>query len=296
MMDKMAAPKLFEALSEALGAPALLIAANWRGEYGVDLDEAALRIFYDLFDELLGDATQIAIVLASRGGMPAFADGVVRALSGKDIPYTVYIPCAIDGASSLIALGAREIVVHPFGGLGPVDAGPLVEPPDPLSLDAFEYWKDFPASKSRTQRKAMIRLAAATQLRDVSRRLARRIAAAGSLPTNAVEGLFTSKMGRSMALGAAELARLGLPARGCDAGEASMLWDVFCRYERELKMVEEPAPRFVPSDGWVDEVEFEPAVDIPAAVIATASREAFFELDTGSPDPDVDRLHGTWRW
>lgn len=308
MVEPSVEQDIFQSLESVVAGPVILIAANWRGEYAVDLDEGALRVFYEFLEELCGSGpgahgeAPVCIVLAMRGGLPTFADGVVRALRGWGGDYRVFIPCPVDGAGGIIAMAAREIVIHPFGGIGPVDRGPIVQPGGPLSLEALEALNTFPSAmiapmmKGRSERKRLARLATAAQLRRVSQSLARRVGGMASLDEGTIEALFSVSIGEGTALGAEDLATLGLPARACAGEEAEALWRVFRHYEGELQMLDEPAPRYVSSDEWIDEVEFAPAVDVPAAVIALRGKEAFFELDTGSPDPDAERLRGRWRW
>jgi hypothetical protein len=290
--------ELFERLQNTTGLPAIVLAANWRGEYAVDLDEAACRVFFDLIRESgLEEADQIALVIAVRGGWPAFADGVLRILRGLNIGVRAYVPCRIDGAGSLLAIGARELVVHPFGGMGPVDAGPNVEPAGPLTIDGLELMRRWGLEepRGRREKKAFARLARAAQLREVSQILARRTGRNAGLDLSSVEAMFTRAMGEGTTLGADELKAIGFAARAGEAEENMAVWAMFEHYEQALKILEGPAPRFVPSEEWVDEVEFEPAMDVPAAVMATEEVEVFFDLDTGSPDPDMERLHGRWR-
>src|SRR5690554_5079704 len=102
-------------------------------------------MFFELPDSVRARAHgHLTRVLAMRGGFPSFADGVLRALQGLGVEYRVHLPCPVDGAGGILYLGAREVVVHPLGGLGPLDRGPVVESAGDLSLKNFEALSAFP--------------------------------------------------------------------------------------------------------------------------------------------------------
>src|SRR5690554_6103928 len=110
MIERSTHGHLVEELEGIVGEPVIVVAANWRGEYAVDLDEVALRIFFEVLDSVRARAQgHLTLVLAMRGGLPSFADGVLRVLQGLGVEYRVLLPCLVDGAGGILCLGAREI-------------------------------------------------------------------------------------------------------------------------------------------------------------------------------------------
>jgi len=67
------------------------------------------------------DATEIDLLVVSRGGDPIVSWRVVSLLRERFDKVFVLIPYEAYSAATLIALGADEIVMHPFSNLGPVD-------------------------------------------------------------------------------------------------------------------------------------------------------------------------------
>ena len=111
-------------LEKELDCRVMLVASTWRDDIAFDLDETAARRFIDLFDALPHDG-EVAVVLWSRGGHVGFADWVVRVLRAKAERVVAVVPTLINGAASMIALSADEIVLHPYGAVGAYDVGPI---------------------------------------------------------------------------------------------------------------------------------------------------------------------------
>ncbi|MBA2663717.1 MAG: hypothetical protein H0U74_15630 [Bradymonadaceae bacterium] len=264
--------ELLAELARQAGMPVIAIAANWQGEYAVDLDAHAARIFYDVLAATIAAEDvrprELALVVAGQGGYPAFADAIRRAFSGLGICYRVYLPCTVDASLTLICLGATQIVLHPFGGLGPLDAGPLIERSSPD-----------------------VELCGHGALQLVQRLLP---SSGHSFDTTKISRLQSVQIGPGTALGEVDLKRLGIKAHTAEAEEQDALWRLYEHVEHVLGLTRRPQERFTPSEQWPDEVEFEPATEMIAALICSTARRAVLELDTGRPDPDMPRLHGAW--
>lgn len=261
--------KLIKDFSEQIGLPVIVIAANWNQERAVDLEDQAARVFYDVLEATLAAApsgeslSEVALVLIGRGGQCSFADAVRRALGGLKISYRVYIPCPVDAAMTLLSLGASQIYLHPFGGIGALDSSP------------------------QQQQAAEASILLAGRMLQMS---------GHTLDGRRIDQLQTSKMGQGTFLGESDLARLGLKARTVTGDERSNLWELFKAIETRIGLSESGLQRFTPSETWPDEVEFEPATMLTAALIASDHRQATFELDTGRPDPDKASLQGAWQY
>jgi hypothetical protein len=71
--------------------------------------------------EIGHDAKAVDILIVSTGGDPIVSWRVVSMLRDRFDQVGVLLPYAAYSAATLLALGANEIVMHPFSNLGPVD-------------------------------------------------------------------------------------------------------------------------------------------------------------------------------
>jgi hypothetical protein len=75
----------------------------------------------DQFEALDRGAKAVDLLLVSKGGDPNAAWRIVTALRERVDHIAVLVPQAAFSAATLVAMGADEIVMHPYGNLGPVD-------------------------------------------------------------------------------------------------------------------------------------------------------------------------------
>jgi len=77
-----------------------------------------------LMDQLWGipaDAKELDFLIVSYGGDPMVAWRIMSLLRERFDKISVLVPQSAYSAATLVALGADEIVMHPYGHLGPVD-------------------------------------------------------------------------------------------------------------------------------------------------------------------------------
>ncbi len=278
-----------------MGVPTVAFFSNWTGEYAVDPDEEAGRLLTQVMVERLRSdcSDALALVVASRGGYPAFADMVMQTARHLDVELRVIIPCRVDGAASLIALGAQEALLHPQAGLGPVDSGLCVAPSrkvdasllddcplDPVSLAALD-----PAEELEVGRLTYDRY-----IRRQQRRLVERFTTTDDTPF-----LIEDWLGRGGTGGRDELLERGVKARVAPIPLAEQLEELLEWAREALHLFRRPEDRFQFSGELADEVEFEPATEVAAGAIVSIDRVWLHELDTGSPDPHAPCLLGEWR-
>lgn len=279
------------------GRLAMVLAAGWQGEFAVDLDEAASRVVYEVLDiahKAPADLRGVDLVLIARGGQAGFAEATSRLFRSLGLEFRVLVPTRITGEFTQLALGAEQVLFHPMGSLGAYDAGPLVEPSAAWDIQMAESlgkqdWGDLPVSKGD-----FARIAASAHARKLARHSAQRLASYGTNDVRELAAQLSAReLGHQGALDAKSLQALGL--RAALAGEelARWMWNIYGVYEQELGLLSAPTARYHASD-WADEVEFEPAMDVPGAIIETLRRRATYVLDTGSPEPDARRLKGRW--
>jgi hypothetical protein len=90
--------------------------------------QAEAQIASDSISELVAqlqalppDATELDFYLVSNGGDGTVAWRMVSLIRERVKKFSVLVPQAAFSAATLIALGADEIVMHPYGNLGPTD-------------------------------------------------------------------------------------------------------------------------------------------------------------------------------
>lgn len=260
-------------LETSLGVPTFALFANWRGEFAVDLDEEAGRLLTTMIIERIrkDNATQIALILDARGGYPAFADLILRTLRQLNLELQTIPLDRIDGATALLAMGAKLITLHPQAGIGALDRGLCVAHGEP-QLDRI--------------------------LRKDQRQIAHHLAQYHlQTPEDSppLHLLFDRNLGQGTTAPVPLLERFGLELRVTPEPLAEQLEELRRWATTTVELFDSPGARFRISDQWPEEVEFEPATDVRAAAIISTDKGWIYELDTGSPDPDAPRLIGRWR-
>ena len=81
----------------------------------------ALPFIIQQLEELPPDAKDLDLLIASLGGDPMVSWRIMSLIRQRVDRVSVLIPQSAYSAATLLALGANEIVMHPYGHLGPVD-------------------------------------------------------------------------------------------------------------------------------------------------------------------------------
>ena len=90
---------------------------NASGQIAVDV----ISEFAKQISEVQRDQKEVDILIISYGGDPTVAWRIVSMLRERFDKIGILIPYAAYSAATLLALGADEILMHPFSNLGPVD-------------------------------------------------------------------------------------------------------------------------------------------------------------------------------
>jgi hypothetical protein len=77
--------------------------------------------FAKVLSKIPTDKENIDILIVSNGGDPIVSWRIICMLREKFKKISVLLPWAAYSAATLLALGADEIIMHPFSNLGPVD-------------------------------------------------------------------------------------------------------------------------------------------------------------------------------
>ena len=289
--------ELLEELGDILQMPVLALVAGWHGDHLVNLGEEGARAFVEVLDRELEQCPEepdsLALFAVGRGGFPGFADAVVRALGGRKLEITTIIPYRVDGVFTLLSLAADQRIIHPYGALGAYDRRPIGKTMAALDSEVARVM-DEPAANADQR---AVALAYERRQAQLAHRLMERLTGGteSGLGARIERELSAETLGCDLALGHADLERIGLSARLAGEQQASTIWRLYRAFEEELEYLEPPTPRYTQSD-VADEVEFEPAMGLTGALIETAHQSLRYELDTGSPDPDTNMLTGEWLW
>lgn len=287
------------ALEDTFGVPVILVASRWREERAVDLDRSAARYFLEIFDGLPGEYDRppesIGLFLVGQGGRPEFANTIYRTLKGFDIEYRCFVPGIVSGAYTLLALGAEETVLHPYGGLGAYDAPPARRIEGRVDLETLAALRPHLHSEDADLTDDIPRLAEMAHLRMLARQQLERVVDGTESGAGArvAREMTIDRLGGELALGADELESIGVAARRADEAEREVMWRLNGAVEQDLGLRGEVPERYTESE-LGEEVEFEPATSVPGAIIQSAHQSAIYRLDTGKPDPETSMLHGTW--
>ncbi len=291
--------QLLSELADAMGMPVVAVVSGWFGDHVVNLDELAARAFIDVLDGELehhDDTDHIGLFLLGRGGFPAFADGLWRALRGHGLASTAVVPYRIDGAHSLVALSAEERLFHPHGALGAYDRRPLGRVKARLDADVVFGLGEMPALGIDDPATIAEIAYERRQAQLAHHVMARMVGGTDSGVGARIERAMNARaLGTELGLSAGELERLGLDCQTLADERAALVWQLFEAYEVELELLEPPTPRYTESD-VANEVEFVPATGVTGALIEGAHQSLCYELDTGRPDPDTNMLDGEWLW
>lgn len=114
--------RLYTELEQARGRPLITYVTSPRPGQQAMMAADAIPEVLDQLSSLPTDTTKIDVLIVSNGGDPTVAWRMMSLLRDRLQQVSVLVPQAAFSAATLLALGADEIVMHPHGNLGPVDA------------------------------------------------------------------------------------------------------------------------------------------------------------------------------
>jgi hypothetical protein len=106
------ARRLVSRISKSIEAELILICGN--------VDEAATSTIIAQCEERAA-LSNVVLVLITLGGEPDAGYRLARYLQNKFERFSIFIPSMCKSAGTLVAIGAHEIIIGPFGELGPLD-------------------------------------------------------------------------------------------------------------------------------------------------------------------------------
>ncbi len=113
--------KLYEKIEESRGKPLISYFTSLRPNASAQMASDVISEFAKQIIEVPIDKKEIDILIVSNGGDPTVAWRITSMLRERFEKISVLVPYAAYSAATLLALGADEILMHPFSNLGPVD-------------------------------------------------------------------------------------------------------------------------------------------------------------------------------
>ena len=113
--------KIYEKIEKKRGIPLISYFTSIRPNASSQMASDVISEFAKQITELSKDTAEVDILIVSNGGDPTVAWRIVSMLRERFNKINVLIPYAAYSAATLLALGADEILMHPFSNLGPVD-------------------------------------------------------------------------------------------------------------------------------------------------------------------------------
>lgn len=114
--------KFIARLGELRGSSVICYLTSLRPNIAAQMSEDAVRVFFDHLGLLPArPVDKLDIYLCSNGGSGTVPWRLVSLFREFARSFSVIIPYRAYSAASLLALGADEIIMHPFAELGPID-------------------------------------------------------------------------------------------------------------------------------------------------------------------------------
>ncbi|GBE54020.1 serine dehydrogenase proteinase [archaeon BMS3Bbin15] len=113
--------KLYEKIEEKRGRPLISYFTNLRANASAQMASDVIPEFAKQILEIPKEQKEVDILIVSYGGDPTVAWRIISMLRERFEKVSVLVPYAAYSAATLLALGANEILMHPFSNLGPVD-------------------------------------------------------------------------------------------------------------------------------------------------------------------------------
>ena len=120
-MDYEKRKSLYKELEQERDSYLFVYSTSFRQNLSAGMAYDAIPIFIRQMERVPKDAKKADILIASNGGDPMVAWRIISLLRDRFEEVSALIPYSAFSAATLLALGANEILMHPFSNLGPVD-------------------------------------------------------------------------------------------------------------------------------------------------------------------------------
>ena len=120
-MSYIARKKLYQELEKIRKHPIISYVTSIRPGCSAQMAQDVLPMIIKQINKIETTSDSIDLLILSNGGDPIVSWRIISLLREKFKHISVLIPYTAYSAATLLALGADEIIMHPFGNLGPLD-------------------------------------------------------------------------------------------------------------------------------------------------------------------------------
>lgn len=113
--------KLYKQLERIRNKPLITYVTSIRPNMTTNMASDAITPIIEQIDSIHKDKTEVDFLIISNGGDPITSLRIISLLRERFKKVSVLVPYVAYSAATVLALGADEIVMHPYSNLGPVD-------------------------------------------------------------------------------------------------------------------------------------------------------------------------------
>ena len=297
---------LYKKLEEKRNRPLITYITSLRPGMGGNMAGDAIRQFIDQLNLLSKTTKEIDFLIVSNGGDPITSLRMMSLLRERFEKISVLLPYVAYSAATVLALGADEIVMHPYSNLGPVDPQLTVSHKDDsgnqehfqFSSEDLVNYIDFIKHDVGVTDQAHLISSVQPLIKDVGslaigsakrsqmlslslseRMLRSHIDDANQVKTIA-RALNSSYYHHGYAVGRKEAQEIGLPVNTPDEEIENIMWKIWMDYEDEMKCNDSfnPIKELMQNPISAKMISSIPIVNIPANLPPEIQQVVFTQL------------------
>lgn len=131
--------KLIEQIEKNRNRPLITYITSIRPNLSDAMDQDSIIPFIKQIELIDKNEQNIDVLILSNGGDPMVAWRLISLLRERFTNIAVIVPYSAYSAATLFALGADEIIIHPYGNLGPIDPQITIKNNIPGASKTFSY-------------------------------------------------------------------------------------------------------------------------------------------------------------
>ena len=136
--------ELYKKIVEKRGRPLITYVTSIRPGLSGSMSQDVIPIIIEHINKIPKSDNGIDILILSTGGDPIVSWRIISLLRQRFKKVGVIIPYMAYSAATLLALGADEILMHPYANLGPVDPQLVIQKPNqPTEIFGYEDIKKY---------------------------------------------------------------------------------------------------------------------------------------------------------
>jgi len=140
--------ELYRQIEAMRGSPLIVYVTSSRPSASAQMASDVIPQFTKQLMQIPREGENVDVLIVSNGGDPTVSWRIVSLIRERFARFGVLLPYAAFSAATLLALGADEIVMHPFSNLGPVDPQLRyprripTQPGQPENVEMVNFWSE----------------------------------------------------------------------------------------------------------------------------------------------------------